>query len=57
MTWSVLQDIPEAVKIDFVNEHAKVRLTETRPLRMEIKELYRGYLLDLAVGWHTCASR
>ena len=24
---------------------------------MEIKERYRGSLLDIAVGWHACASR
>ena len=33
------------------------RLTETRPLRMEIKERYRDCLLGIAVGWRVCAPR
>jgi hypothetical protein len=32
-------------------------LRKTRPSRMEIKEPYRDYLVDLTVGWHACASR
>jgi hypothetical protein len=32
-------------------------LRKTSPLRMEIKERYHGYLLDLAVVWHASVSR